>query len=85
MDPRAAIALLEAINAEAERDMLAGNPVTGAHHRAILRKLEELRQERNRASRRPVEFHSREALAEGEPRPAPLTAALWRDDTENPL
>ncbi len=34
-----AVELLEAINAEAEADMLAGNPVTGAHHRAIERRL----------------------------------------------
>ena len=37
------IALLEEINAAAEQDMLNGNPITGAHHRAIERKLKQLR------------------------------------------
>ena len=37
------IAFLETINAAAERDILAGNPVEGAHHRAIEAALEELR------------------------------------------
>jgi hypothetical protein len=36
-------AALEAINADAEADILKGNPITGAHHRAIERKLAELR------------------------------------------
>jgi hypothetical protein len=48
MKPTDAIALLEEINAAAEADMLAGNPVTGAHHRAIERKLTALREERER-------------------------------------
>ena len=39
------IALLNLINAEAEEDMLKGNPIEGAHHRAIERKLKELREE----------------------------------------
>lgn len=38
------IALLETINTLAEEDMLAGNSVTGAHHRAIEKVLKELRQ-----------------------------------------
>lgn len=38
----AARRLLEGINASAEADMLKGNPITGAHHRAITRKLKEL-------------------------------------------
>lgn len=37
------IQLLESINAEAEADMIRGNPITGAHHRAIEKKLAELR------------------------------------------
>lgn len=40
---RAQIEVLEAVNAAAEADMLRGNPVTGAHHRAIEAKLKELR------------------------------------------
>lgn len=40
---RAQIEILEQVNAAAEADMLRGNPVTGAHHRAIEAKLKELR------------------------------------------
>lgn len=47
MNPTAAITLLEAIHAEAERD-----PKPDAHRRALLRRLEALRQERNTESKR---------------------------------
>ncbi len=35
-------AILESVNADAEADILRGGPVTGAHHRAIQRALEQL-------------------------------------------
>lgn len=38
----AARRLLEGINEAAENDILNGNPITGAHHRALTRKLKEL-------------------------------------------
>lgn len=37
------IEMLEEVNAAAEAGMLAGRPITGAHHRAIESKLAELR------------------------------------------
>lgn len=40
---KAQIEVLEQVNAAAEADMLRGNPITGAHHRAIEAKLKELR------------------------------------------
>jgi hypothetical protein len=77
VNPTDAIALLEEINAAAEADMLAGNPIQGAHHRAILRRLEALRQEP--AAR---EFHSTVPLTDARPRPV----GWWpRDEGENPL
>ena len=41
------IQTLEHINATAEADMLAGNPITGAHHRAIEKTLAELKKALN--------------------------------------
>jgi hypothetical protein len=32
---RAVVAFYERVNARAEADMLNGNPITGAHHRAL--------------------------------------------------
>jgi hypothetical protein len=36
----AVIEALRKVNAEAEADILLGNPITGAHHRAIEKELE---------------------------------------------
>jgi hypothetical protein len=43
---QALINLLETINQEAEAEMLAGKPITGAHHRAIERHLTRLKEEK---------------------------------------
>jgi len=42
---RGYIRLLEGINLMAEIDMLSGNPITGAHHRAIEKTLQMLKGE----------------------------------------
>lgn len=55
----ACVACLERVNADAERDIEKGNPITGAHHRAILRELARLE-----ALRSPIASNETEARIE---------------------